>query len=103
MYKFKPIIPLFVISKLRIQSVSNRSSNECSNSNLNDGLITLTPEKRSSNAPFTPNSSYQQNTKVFVSQNRFSLFLDLENISKNIPEPEKIDQEPDLNESPISH
>lgn len=102
-YKSKPVVPPLVIPKSRIQSVPNGSPNKLSNTDLNDGWTTPTSEKRPNNSPSTPNPKSQQNKKVFVSQNRFSLFSELENTSEINTESEKMDQESDLNENTSSH
>lgn len=57
--KSKTILSPLIISKSLIQSVPNKSPNQFSNSESNDGWITPTPEKRQHASPFTPNSRQQ--------------------------------------------
>jgi hypothetical protein len=75
--------------------VPNRSPNQSLNSDPNDGWITRTSEKCTITSPSTPTSRPQVTKKIFVTQNRFSLFSDTIDASENNPEPEKMDQEPE--------
>jgi len=94
--KSKTVVSLpLIISKARIQSVLNRSPNQSSNSDPNDGWITPTSEKRTIASPSTPTSRPQATKKAFVTQNRFSFFSDTIDATENNPEPEKMDQEPE--------
>ncbi|KAL4100933.1 hypothetical protein QTP88_020958 [Uroleucon formosanum] len=99
--KSKTVVSPLIISKARIQSVPNRSPNQALNSDPSDGWITPTSEKRTITSPSTPTSRPQATKKVFVTQNRFSLFSDTIDASENNPEPEKMEQEPEhLENSP---